>query len=350
LLCSSLLALCASASLFKKDHHNGIKEFVINLDLPPEERYNEVLKAKYAETKELFEMFKSFISKFTRIALYINQMIYSYSKSLLPEEYVNEIKGVGVALDMSEEDAFLGNIIYELGSRCTSIVAQNKEGQVFLARNLDYRFASYLAKAHYIGVYKRNGRELFRCSSIAGYVGSLTCVKRKSFAISINHRTTSIVSGYIANIVLLAQGVSSPTWLLRSIMQNIDTFEEAEQLLKSTQLPSPVYFTIAGTQENQGSVITRDRTGIYEYRKLGPSPKGEIWYLVQTNSDNWLYNDERTKKSIELMNKIGQENVTKEKIFNDVLQEYPVKNKKTILTASMDPVKGELEVALGVEI
>ncbi len=46
--------------------------------------------------------------------------------------------GVAAAANMDVGEVFLYNIFYEVSSLCTSIVAQDDNGNVYHARNLDF--------------------------------------------------------------------------------------------------------------------------------------------------------------------------------------------------------------------
>lgn len=55
-----------------------------------------------------------------------------------PEPYRQEILGMSNATGIGVEDFMLLNVFYELSSSCSSIVAQDFQGEIFLARNLDF--------------------------------------------------------------------------------------------------------------------------------------------------------------------------------------------------------------------
>jgi penicillin V acylase-like amidase (Ntn superfamily) len=75
---------------------------------------------------------------------------------------------------------------------CTSIVAQQKDGQIIHGRNLDYEFSPELQNLTYIAEYYRDGELLFTSGQLAGYIGVLTGHKYKRFTFSINERGTCL--------------------------------------------------------------------------------------------------------------------------------------------------------------
>ncbi len=56
----------------------------------------------------------------------------------IPSDYAGELRGIAAATKVDIGKIFLFNIAYELEGMCTSIVAQDSNGNVFHARNLDF--------------------------------------------------------------------------------------------------------------------------------------------------------------------------------------------------------------------
>ena len=71
---------------------------------------------------------------------------------------------------------------------CTSIVAQQKNGQIIHGRNFDYDFSSDLQNVTFIAEYYRDGELLFTSAQPAGYIGAFTGHKYKKFTFSLNER------------------------------------------------------------------------------------------------------------------------------------------------------------------
>ena len=60
----------------------------------------------------------------------------------------------------------------------------------------------------------------------------------------------------------MLMGYTKVDWLYRDVLIECETYECAFDKLSKENLIAPVYFIIAGTQPNQGAIITRDRSGI----------------------------------------------------------------------------------------
>lgn len=72
--------------------------------------------------------------------------------------------------------------MYELGAImdfCTAITVSSKNN-IFLGRNLDYGFQSYLVNNSVHLIYTSNGNILYETLGHAGFVGTHTAFKRKT--------------------------------------------------------------------------------------------------------------------------------------------------------------------------
>lgn len=60
------------------------------------------------------------------------------------------------------------------------------------------------------------------------------------------------------------------------------SYDDAHQRLSSPPLVCPVYYIMAGTNGNEGAVLSRDRIGNPKEQVLGSMEYGD-WYLMETN-------------------------------------------------------------------
>ena len=135
--------------------------FTINLDLEPEQRWVNVTK-KYAHySLEIVAGLRKLIPKF---AFPLAEKLAVSIAKHFPEPYPAEMKGISKALNISLADTILLNILYDLTAFCTSIVAQDKEGNIFHGRNLDYDFSEVLRNTSFISNFQSKGKscECFR--------------------------------------------------------------------------------------------------------------------------------------------------------------------------------------------
>ena len=142
----------------------GLKTFEINLDEDPSLRWNEVATHFKTEAKLLLATLKPLIGG--EIA---NKMVSAVNTSI-SQEYREEMEGIASVIDVAYEEVLLANVYYEVSGigknvslfkrACTSIVAQNTNGSVFLARNQDYPPPFELVEFH--AVFKRNDGIVFQ--------------------------------------------------------------------------------------------------------------------------------------------------------------------------------------------
>lgn len=130
------------------------KRFAVNLDLPPQERWVKVMQeySKYTPTiiKDIQNFFpKPLLPLIDQLALYLEKYF--------PAPYPDELRGIATGLNISVSDAVLLNMVYDFSAFCTSIVAQDKQGNIFHARNLDYHFTGDLRKLTFMVDFQSKG-------------------------------------------------------------------------------------------------------------------------------------------------------------------------------------------------
>jgi N-acylethanolamine-hydrolysing acid amidase len=81
-----------------------------------------------------------------------------YVDTLFDEPYPGELKGVAEAINLTLPEVILVNMFYDLTAHCTSIVAQDEQGDIFHARNLDYDNADYFRNLSIHVDFLRNGK------------------------------------------------------------------------------------------------------------------------------------------------------------------------------------------------
>uniref|UniRef100_A0A3Q2DD85 Acid ceramidase N-terminal domain-containing protein n=1 Tax=Cyprinodon variegatus TaxID=28743 RepID=A0A3Q2DD85_CYPVA len=113
---------------------------LINLDDDPELRWlplKKVFDPDYL-SKAAAEIIESTVPKWVHQAVI---PIVTSLEQYVPQPYAGEIRGLRSVLGGNLSDAILLNFAYELTAFCTSIVAQDKNGNIYHGRNLDYPHA-----------------------------------------------------------------------------------------------------------------------------------------------------------------------------------------------------------------
>lgn len=164
-----------------------------------------------------------------------------------------------------------------------------------------------------------------------------TGYKEGAFSISLNQRNpTREPTELLANFGWIASGYSQVASVLRDTLEKCEDFKCAIQKLQNDYTCAPVYFIVAGTEANEGAVISRNQEG--------PARGGiqflndTIWYLVQTNQDHFLGDcPERCKAANDNLASLGQNKATVSSVFDTVLNVAPNLNSQSIYTAVMVP-------------
>jgi N-acylethanolamine-hydrolysing acid amidase len=165
-----------------------LKTFTIDLDDKPSQRF---IKPTIEFKTELIGFIDSQRKLINPKAILLIEQIAARLDQLLPYPYNEEIKGISEITGIRLGDVVLSNLIYDITTFCTSIVAQNSHGIIMHGRNLDYNFKDYLKNLIYEAKFVKNGTLLYTSLQPAGYIGILTAHKYKSFTFSINERGIS---------------------------------------------------------------------------------------------------------------------------------------------------------------
>ncbi|XP_052791984.1 acid ceramidase-like [Mya arenaria] len=340
----------------------AVPEYIINLDLPPEQRWAQVAMEKRKEIGGIISEFKKFLLNFGDGKIFtIIEKLGDDLDNVLPSPYKEELRGMANVSGIMLGDLFTYNIFYELFTVCTSIVSQDVNGKMYHARNLDFglflgwdvknrtwELTEVLRPAIINVDWQRDGQTVFRSVQYAGYIGVLTAVKKGVFTYSMNERFR-LDGGYMGILEYIQDHKGSWMSLMaRDTLETAKSFEEAFNTFSNTQLIAPGYFILGGTKPDQGVVITRNRevNGTDVWPMTDKTAGG--WYVLETNYDHWkapLFLDDRRGPANKCMQHMGQENVGFPGLFN-VLSSKPVLNKLTTYAALMQVDSGTLETWL----
>uniref|UniRef100_A0A8C3LSS7 Acid ceramidase n=2 Tax=Phasianidae TaxID=9005 RepID=A0A8C3LSS7_CHRPC len=340
----------------------NVPTYIINLDLPPSKRWDELIRAKKTELKAVIQNIKDIANTFFpsgKIVDIVDHKI-SHLTDTLPYPFNEELQGIANSSGIPLGEIVIFNIFYEIFTVCTSIVAEDSTGKLYHARNLDFGlFLGWDVKNNSWTVtrelkptvvnldFQRNNKTVFRSTNFAGYIGMVSGVKPDLFTLTMNERF-SLDGGYIG-IFEWFLGRRDGMWmgfLTRSVLENATSYQDAKDKLAKTRLLAPAYFILGGKNSGEGCVITRSRTAALDIWDL--DIKKGTWYVIETNYDRWkppLVLDNRRTPAMKCLNQTSQENISLPTIY-DVLSTKPVLNKLTVCTTLMEVDKGHTETYL----
>lgn len=309
----------------------------INLDLPPSERFKEVVLDKKAGVKEL----KNSLVKTLRVPEYIVKALGYYEKMVYSDhDCYEELLGVAKYSELTFGEVFLVNFIYEILASCTSIISVDPQGHIIHGRNLDYDFKDILVNLTVRFKFWKNGTLLYEGDGVAGFLGLVTGLKHNAFGVSINQRSKGGLWESFYEI-LIKRTFSIP-YFIRKVLEYSTDYDTAVKMFSSEEFAAPCYLIVSGMKENEGVVITRDRRGIANVSQINVDDPDQ-WFIVQTNYDRDLpdpKNDYRRVPAEKRMRDIGRDGINEKRMFDDILNLVPNMNPTTIITSIMSAQTG----------
>ncbi|PVD32267.1 hypothetical protein C0Q70_07700 [Pomacea canaliculata] len=320
-----------------------VKTYNVSFDDDPSVRWNQVLDDHRVYLPDIFQFISEYVpSEYIPILRQIALDI----ETLLPDTYAKEIIGVAQYWGMNTADVIMLNIVYDFTAYCTSIVAQDTNGTIWHARNLDYDDPDLLRNLTVSVNFQRGGQTLYTATTYAGYVGVLTGQKPNAFTITIDQRgVPRMHQGYWWENILVAildKSASFVSFLVRQTLEESPDFNSAVDHLSTTVIHAPAYIIVGGTQKGEGVIITRDRLAAVDRYYLNLL-EGR-WYVLETNYDHWTTpppDDDRRTAGEGAMNKLGQAGINVVSLFN-VLSTPLVLNSNTTYSIVMSAVNPQV--------
>lgn len=333
--------------------------YTVDLDLPPSKRWTALITEKKTDLANMMEAIKELANAFVPSGRLVELVDFALPLMVnsLPHPFGEEIQGIAAASGIPLGEVVLFNIFYEVFTVCTSVVAEDDQGNLFHGRNLDFGLflgwdmknkswiISEKLKPLVVNLdFQRNNQTVFKSTNFAGYVGMLTGIRPHMFTLTMNERF-SLDGGYIG-ILEWILGQRDGMWmsfLTRSVLETANSYEEAKTRLAQTKLLAPAYFILGGNRTGQGCIITRSRALSLDVLEI--DLKLGRWYVLETNYDHWkepLFLDDRRTPAMKCMDQTTQTKMSMKTMYN-VLSTKPVLNKLTTYTTLMQVSEGKLE-------
>lgn len=212
------------------------------------------------------------------------QMLYELQTLMVPIENITQFP-------LPKEFEVFAHVPWR-GPGCTGIIAMDKnDGTVYHARNLDFSPKDIMQDLAYTGIFKKNGKEVFRSQMIAGYSCIVTGMKmgKNGFTIERNTRYTDHVGGneeMFDNLLKKKRPLNG--WTLRKVLELATDYEEAVSSVASAQYVSTEYAIISGVKK--GTILSKDPDGVAHTMTLGqPNFECRDDYIIITNFDYFFH-------------------------------------------------------------
>ena len=254
--------------------HRSIPTYHINLDLPPNQRYDDIIAKNPTFNATVWD----FYTKYFANDKILTDVLRGITNKRGPEndEMQAEIEGLVAASKLPID--FVKGIqpLYELqtlmvpivnfslhipgfenleaglkrlpwrGPGCTGIIARCDDGIVYHARNLDFQPLDIMNQLVYNGIFMKNGTELFRSQLIAGYTQVITGARMGKDGYIIERNTR--YGGQGSNVAMIRNVLSGREmngWTLRKILETTPDYDTAvEKIVISLLFVSTLLFRV----------------------------------------------------------------------------------------------------------
>jgi len=355
-----------------------ITTYTVNLDEPAATRWKHVVEPNAAQILNLTHVIFGTLEKIFGAKL-MNNILTSLRASLpkyyarLPEDFGEELAGIADATGIDSALIFIYNIFYTVFGACTSIVAEDAEGSIWHARNLDFGIwpALYLKDGNVwelthvlrpivINVdFTRGGKLVYKSTTFAGFVGAHTAMRpgKDGYALTIDSRfDDNLDLGLIEWFNLDKPNTDvEVTMLCRQVMQAKEDlgYQKALETVNTTKVIGPAYIIMSGTGNAQGAVVTKGAS-----KPFAPDGRTvDLWtldsivaanntyFMVQTNYDHNEAPpgfDNRRDPAKLCMKELGRKGFDFKGLYN-VLEAKPNLNDLTAYTTLMHTSSGKFE-------
>jgi acid ceramidase len=326
-----------SSNLYTEELNKDLPEYIINLDLPPEERWAHIIPI-YNNTvmKVINTAYEELPWIFSKTVKYLAKRYFDE----IPEDigdYGKEMIGISKYSGIDLYEVVLYNIFYEVFSLCTSVVTESVHHDTIIhARNLDFGvlmegIVPLLKKISISISFTKNNKVIYKAHTFAGFVGVFTGMKPYKYSITINQRF-AINGGFLG--IMKWFRTKTPNWnslIVRDLLEGDYNYDYVVHTLSNAELIAPIYYIVGGLERNDGALITRER-----YYNLMPVFLNSSKYVFQTNHDHWIepfYFDDRTTSG----KKYLDENIHTIENIEQLLKTKPTLNRITIFSSIMIP-------------
>ncbi|KXX69113.1 C45 family autoproteolytic acyltransferase/hydolase [Flammeovirga sp. SJP92] len=220
-------------------------EHIINLDLPPKQRWSFLIDYK----SEVDELLQCYLNDFEG-ADFIFENIEDYKRAVISADYMEEIEFISSISKFSSNEILIANLYYDILKfylGCTAFAFET-DGAVLHSRNLDWwTDNNLLSSQSKIFDYQRNGRTIFKTVGWVGFIGALSGTKPGKFSVTLN----AVLSKDAAEIAMPV------SFLLRDVLDKANSYSEAKKTLEKTTIASDCLLLLSGKTSSEMVVIER---------------------------------------------------------------------------------------------
>ncbi len=256
-------------------------EHIVNLDLPPKERWAFLVDYK----DELDALLQCYLNDFEG-ADFIFESIGAYKNTVISKEYIEETEFISSISKFSADQVLVANLYYDILKfylGCTAFALETND-TVLHSRNLDWwTDNNLLSSQSKIFDFQRKGRTVFKTIGWVGFIGALSGIKAGKFSVTLN----AVFSKDSAEIAVPI------SFLLRDVLNSAESYQEAKEILEKTTIASDCLLLLSGMTSNEMVVIERTPK-----RSATRSPNNGI--ICVTNDYKVLENGEANDSELQI--------------------------------------------------
>jgi len=358
---------CQMFPAYPPPANSSVPWYELNLDLPAKDRWTPMVSAKATEIAALVKVITNLIpDKFLKpILVACTLSVKSEFLDRFPEDYGVELQAIAQVTKIPICELLVYNLAYEVLGGCTSMVVQDNTGYVRHGRNLDFGLGPFngteeqwqltdaLRPLIYNVNYTQGGKTLFTGVHYAGYIGTLTAVKKGAFSLTVDSRFDNTYEYFLVEWLQNTSDTANfLSFLTRQAFESQNDYAGALDFLTTKDMVGPSYIILGGVKPGEGAVITNSPNMTHSlnvWTLAQGLPNGTTpYYLLQTNYDHWVkppFFDNRNAPAEDCLNKLGPNGMTKANVYN-VLHAHPNRNRLTTYTTLIDVPLGELETSI----
>ena len=222
---------------------NGI--WVLHLHGTPYEmgfQHGQLLKDKiHANISNYIENESNAIERALSFQPYIPRLL-----KHIPQKYIEEMHGIADGAGIPFKKIVLLNLFPEMFHCSGVIVSQNatKDGSLYHVRILDYNVGKHLQKSAILMIVEPDKAIPFLNVSYAGFIGTVTGMNQQKIAI-----------GEIGGKGYGHWDGMPMSFLLRMILENAHSLEEAKEILSSTKRTCEYFYLISDGKSNDSFAV-----------------------------------------------------------------------------------------------
>ena len=247
--------------------------YVIDLDLPPCERWAHVVRKSLPQLNRLAEYLSSTEqAEYGRCAGDVVRRVGSLvSQAQTDPELYAEMQGIAeltAGLGLTYDKLLILNCGCDVLARCTSAVVRSPNGGPPMhLRNMDGDAEAFWPLTVSLS-FQRGGHTVFSGFGWVGFVGLQTGMRVNGWSVSLNYRQVQGARAISKNLWGAISGAWPIAFFIRLTLPGTAIYEAAVQLFKTEPLMAPCYLTVCGVAADEGCILERSRPTVAHEQNL----------------------------------------------------------------------------------